>query len=109
MNRKNSHQLIRNTYNFETAHQKQAKAQLENVEKGLAIQSVQTPQQKFANSIKEMQNKIEGMESWMKLKSTKTDSNIQLTPNIGQVTPSNSEKSHPLINKIKLFNKDECP
>lgn len=101
--------MIRNTYNFETAHQKQAKAQLENVDKRLVIQSVQTPQQKFANSIKEMQNKIEGMESWMKLKSTKTDSNTQLPPNILPVTPSSSEKSHPLINKIKLLNKDECP
>ncbi len=109
MNRKNSHELIRNTYNFETVHQKQAKAQLENVDKGLAIQSVQTPQQKFANSIKEMQNKIEGMESWMKLKSAKTDSNIQANPITLQVTPSSSEKSHPLINKIKLLNKDECP
>jgi hypothetical protein len=109
MNRKNSHQLIRNTYNFETTHQKQAKAQLENVEKGFTLQSVQTPQQKFANSIKEMQNKIEGMESWMKLKSTRTESNIQLAPSIVQVTPSSSEKSHPLINKIKLLNKDECP
>ena len=57
MNRKNSHELIRNTYNFETVHQKQAKAQLENVDKGLAIQSVQTPQQKFANSIKECKTK----------------------------------------------------
>lgn len=101
--------MIRNTYNFETAHQKQAKAQLENVDKRLVIQSVQTPQQKFANSIKEMQNKIEGMESWMKLKSTKTDSNTQLPQNITSVTPSSSEKSHPLINKIKLLNKDECP
>jgi hypothetical protein len=56
-----------------------------------------------------MQNKIEGMESWMKLKSAKTDSNIQANPITLQVTTSSSEKSHPLINKIKLLNKDECP
>lgn len=49
------------------------------------------------------------MESWMKLKSTKNDGSIQSTTNIGQVTPSSSEKSHPLINKVKLLNKDECP
>jgi hypothetical protein len=76
MNHKGSHPLIRNTYNFETAHQKQTREAARHQDPRMHPSTnlpLHTPHHKFAHSIQQLQSKIEGVESMVKAKGNNMD------------------------------------